>query len=202
MINRTVIVSILVCILSGCASVPKPAKYPELGFVFTLHTLLPQEEKEYESLFKSYNPDYFLIELEESGIKSAKLGDFPPEMAFAVHWARKHSKGMSGFDCNMDTKSTDENTVKEREEATKRVIAFYLAKTLRDVNKASVAKQGAELSSINFDQQKMAKRQNCMANNIKKLSANSRKVLVITGAYHSNFFRREFPDAKFPLETD
>ncbi len=175
-------------------------KEDEVSFIFTSHSMLPNAEKELEEILGSLNPDSIFIEISPENLQSNKIDGYPLEMVFAMKWAKKNSKSVYGFDCSIDTKMDG-----MPDETRKAIIAQYLeyrkGRSWRDLNDPEVAHHGISITQATHDPEKLNQRRTCMQQNILRLLPKGRTI-VLTGGFHSEFFRNKFKEAVFPLTPD
>ncbi len=170
--------------------------YWNLFFVGTLHAGLTPN-KELEAIIKEINPDRILVEILQEDIEKVQVGSYPPEMVFAYKFARNNKIRVLGFDSKVDifqdsvTKADDQELLLQQ----KRIIGN---KSWKLFNKSENAKLLTEVDQIS-DMNRWRKREKEMARNIRKVVFENKKVLVITGCGHLDYFEQEFPNAVFPL---
>ncbi len=162
--------------------------------------MLPVAEKELESILESLDPNSVFVEISPEDLRSNKIEGYPLEMIFALKWGQRNSKSVFGFDCSIETKSE-----KIDEETRKNLISQYLdyrkGRSWRDLNDPRVARNGISMTLATHDPDKLSQRRSCMKQNILR-TLPSGKTLVLTGGFHSEYFRGEFGNANFPLTPE
>jgi hypothetical protein len=201
---RNIAKYIVLISFAGCAHrsvLPerRTANSSDLNFIFTSHSMMPKAEGELDSVLNSIGPDILLVEIDEEDVLGKRFDGYPTEMIFAYHWACQRGTIVHGFNCSLETKP--EGVTEEiRKEVNRKFQEFNQNKSWRDKNRPDIA-HAANLIMIPLtDPVKMARREQCMLDNIRSYSTGGpEKVLVLTGSGHSDFFRVEAMDARFPL---
>lgn len=173
----------------------------EPGFVFTSHSMLPQAEGELASLLERLHPDTIFVEISPEDLRQGKIEGYPLEMRFALRWAEGRAKKVFGFDCAGETLSA---AVPEdlRKANIARYLEFRRGRDWKDLNDPSVARAGIALTLANHDARRLEARRACMKENILRALPEAGAALVLTGGFHSEYFRAEFPGARFPLTPE
>jgi hypothetical protein len=201
---------VLIFIFAGCKSTPaisdstnprSPSQLSrsEIIFIFALHNKIP--EIELDTLLSSIDPDVVLVEIAQEDVGKRDFGGSPREMIQALQWSQSRRKFVAGFDCPMKTKP-DNYTKQTDLKITSDMQEFGRKYNWRDANKISVAHELAVILIPFTDSQKMDTRHGCMLQNIQASLPRKGRALILTGAYHSDFFRDKFPDAKFPATAE
>jgi hypothetical protein len=142
-----------------------------------------------------------LVETLPENVLSEKFDSYRSEMELAYRWARNNQKQVRGFDCDMATQSDDPNKEKF-EKAVAEYINFVADKSWRDASIEAIGHRIAIIDAPMFDLKKAAARQWCMLRNIQSELPSEGTVLILTGVYHSDFFRKNFEGAHFPAAPE
>ena len=169
----------------------------ELVILGTMHHMFPKNKEEFKSILEKINPDQILIEIDKKDIGSKNLQTYPKEMLFAYKWALKNKKQVDFFDIDLNlwkkgVSQKDENKIQ------KEWFKKYGRKDWKFFNK-STERTRKKIWTIDvlLDKKKMNVRQKIMLKNIKKMSLKQGKILILTGAYHLDFFRKNLKNINF-----
>jgi hypothetical protein len=168
---------------------------PDVNFIFAFHDKIPSVEL--NGILSATNPTTVFVEIPPADFEQNDMHQANLEMIQALLWALRNHRDVYGFDCPMKTKpdSYSEATDKKIKLGMKEFDSRY---SWRDGNRQSVSHELAVLLIPFTDPNKMDQRHECMLQNIRLRLPNHGKVLILTGAYHSDFFRGQFPTAHFP----
>jgi hypothetical protein len=170
-------------------------KKRELILIGTMHNMFPKCKKEFGDLLVKINPDQILVEIDEKDINSKKYKDYPKEMLFAYRWALKNKKKVNFFDIDLDLWKKDISQ-KDENKIQKEWFKKYGKKDWKFFNKSTEkVREKYWTIDVLLDKKKMNFRQNRMLKNIKKMSARRGRILILTGAYHLDFFKNKLKDA-------
>lgn len=170
----------------------------------TLHlNFTPKDEL--EAVLEQINPDQVLVELSPSEFEQPRTESIRDEMFVAYDWAVAHHKKVDYFD-NELSPLKDGVTGKEPEfvENELQVKALLKEYSWKDLNKEApwaipeVAQSEAKIVEKYFDVQKSKEREYFMLSSINEKLIEGTNV-VVTGAGHLSFFKKEIPDAVLPL---
>lgn len=170
-----------------------------LIFIGTLHAgFTPIDEL--AQILDKFSPDQLLIEIAQADIDANKIDSYPPEMKFALEWAKKHNVDYAGFDTGVSvlaegkTQADNEAVIDEEE----KVIREH---DWKDFNKKEYLDRLHAVSDRTLiDWQKWDEREQQMTENIRKTARGDRTV-VLTGAGHIDYFTEAFTEAEFPFRT-
>jgi len=172
---------------------------PEIIFIGTLHCGFTNE-KELEKIILDINPDLLLVEICQEDIKRDKISQYPKEMIFALNLAKKNDISYEGFDSSISIlkkgiSSKDEKKVIDLQE---KIIKQF---SWKEFNKSNLNNKLSEISKDIIDMKKWNQREHKMKSNIKNIIPEKGAILILTGTGHIPFFKKEFPNAKFPLSS-
>ena len=159
--------------------------------------------KELEEVLEKYSPDQLFVEVAEEYVAKNKLRKYPPEMIFALRWAKKNKIKVNGFDVAENTlkKGVTEKEVKnlinEADELIKK--NKFTWKDLNKKEKIKILDTKTYLNAVDWEKEKA--RELKMLHNIKLAIAKSGTIVIITGAGHLNFFEKNLKGAEFPFRN-
>ncbi|MFT4283164.1 MAG: hypothetical protein ACMXX6_01940 [Candidatus Woesearchaeota archaeon] len=166
----------------------------DLFFIGTLHLGLTNLE-ELIGFIKDFDPELILVEIVNDDIKSNNLVSYPVEMVYVLKYCNLRNIKVKGFDISIDVLNKDLSN-DEVKAITRRQVDFIKDYSWIDFNKPSFIEKLNSLSGNLFDKSNWDFRQEKMKSNIKNLS-NSKRCVVVCGASHIPFFKKEFEKAKF-----
>lgn len=161
---------------------------------------------ELEEVLRDINPDKVLVELTNNELNGDLREDsIRDEMFVAYDWGVRNKKMVDYFDTEYNTLK-DGVTGKESEFLQYELRCKKLLKdySWKDLNKEEpwnipeVAKLEDEIEKKYFDDEKSKKREYKMLDNIRSKLIDGTNV-IITGAGHLSFFKREMPEAILPF---
>lgn len=168
----------------------------------TVHTMMPEHQQELENILRVINPDQIFTEVSEEDLQKENFKDYPQEMVYAYHWARKMGKRVNGFDAPSFLDISD-STVSED---MKRQLGREAGHLIAVVNWKYFNKTDTELykrlslfTERIIDKEKHKERQEIMLQNIQKHMIPQGKILILTGSFHLPFFQKKLKNALFPL---
>jgi hypothetical protein len=162
----------------------------------TMHHMFPEHKEEFKSILEEINPDQILVEIDKKDLDSKNLKTYPKEMLFAYKWALKNKKQVDFFDVDL---SLWKNGVSQKDEnkIQKEWFKEYGSRDWKFFNRSTKGnREKIWTIDVLLDKKKMNLRQKIMLKNIKKMSAKQGKILILTGAYHLDFFRKNLNDVK------
>lgn len=169
----------------------------ELIFIGTLHCGFTNND-ELKKIILYNDPDYIFVEIFEQDIQNKKITSYPEEMIFVVQFADENNIPCKGFDSK--TKVMKDNLSEQDEliliSKQKEIIDMY---DWKEFNNPELNQQLSNLDDEFIDAKKWNQREIEMKFNIEKNIPSDGTVLIITGSGHIPFFKKQFPDAKFPL---
>lgn len=170
----------------------------EVVIIGTMHNMFPEYKNEFRLILEKVNPDQIIVEIDEKDLDTKEIETYPKEMVFAYRWDIKNKKQVGAFDVDVDLWKTGV-TQEEEDRIEKNWFVKYGKYDWKFFNK-DTSKNRLEVWTIDkiIDQKKMGIRQQIMIKNIKKMSIEEGKILIITGAYHLDFFAKYLKDAIFP----
>jgi len=169
----------------------------KIKVIGTMHHMLPKYREELEILLEKINPDQLLVEIDKKDLDSKLIETYPKEMIFAYRWAIKNKKQIGFFDVDMDLWK-EGVTQKDEDKIEKEWFKKYGKKDWKFFNQSFKEKREIiwTIDSL-IDQNKMRIRQEKMLKNINEFLIENGKILILTGAYHLDFFRKNLEKAKF-----
>ena len=166
----------------------------------TVHNMIPKYKEELKSIFENINPDQMLVEIVQKDLFGNNFKKYPKEMVYAYRWGIKNKKIVNGFDVPITIikKGISKKRLKELEKEAFRILSRHnwkeWNKTKYDKNK-----EFDKLMKRVLDFKKHRIRQNKMLTNIQKMMIKDGKILILTGAAHLRFFKRNLKKAIFPF---
>ena len=177
----------------------------EVIIIGTIHlNWTPKDEL--EKVLSDINPDQVLVELSGEELNERPRKDsIRDEMFVAYDWAVRNKKMVDYFDTG-DSSLKDGVTGKEPEFLQQELRYKELLKNYswKDLNKEKssnipeVKKLDDEIEEKYFDKEKSKKREHAMLDTIRGKLVEGTNVIV-TGAGHLSFFKKEIPDAILPF---
>ncbi|MCK5449910.1 hypothetical protein KAI32_03520 [Candidatus Pacearchaeota archaeon] len=164
----------------------------------TMHNIFPKHKDELKSIIEEIDPDQVLVEIEKKDLNSDEIKSYPKEIVFAYNWAIKNKKKVDAFDVDMNLWKKGV-TQKDEDRIEKEWFQKYGKHNWKFFNKKT-SENRLTIWTIDeiIDQNKMGVRQKNMLENIKRISIKEGKVLILTGAYHLDFFAKHLKQATFP----
>lgn len=162
----------------------------------TLHAgITPNSEL--KKVLREYMPDQILVEIQERDIINNNIDNYPPEMIFALRWARINSVKVSGFDSDINVfnegiTNADNLALIEQQ---KKLIKMPWKEFNKAENEKILDIEGSSL----VNQEKEKEREIDMLNNIKGAMLDSGTILIITGCAHLKFLEKKIEKAIFPF---
>jgi len=169
----------------------------EIIFIGTLHCGFTSEN-ELGKILKSHAPSLILVELKQKDLYSKHIRQYPAEMIYTVNFAKENNIPVQGFDSDIDI-SAKNSTAEDEKRVIQEQSKIINQSKWKEFNKEKQNKKLMNLSQKIIDQKKWNKREQEMKKNILKALPKEGKVLLITGTGHIPFFKKQFPEAKFPL---
>ncbi|MDA3836367.1 MAG: hypothetical protein PF542_01980 [Nanoarchaeota archaeon] len=171
----------------------------EIFFIGTLHCGFTNEN-ELKRIILDINPKLLLIEICQEDIKHNKISKYPKEMIFALNLAKENNISCKGFDSNINTikkgiSSENENKIIALQE---KIIKQH---SWEKFNNFEPNEKLTKISKKIIDLEKWNQGELEMKSNLKSLIPDKDTVLILTGTGHIPFFKKEFPNAKFPLSS-
>ncbi len=163
------------------------------------HGWTPNEEL--KDVLEKYVPNQLFIEIAEEDIVKNNLKEYPPEMIFALNWAKENKVRADCFDVAGFTlkKGTTKKEIKNLIEEFSGLVKKTKL-TWTDMNKEKNLKlldAPNYLNAIDWKKEKARERE--MLNNIKRVILKSGTIVIVTGAGHLKFFEEHFKRAEFPF---
>lgn len=162
----------------------------------TLHAgITPNEEL--GLVFEKYKPDQILVEMLNDDIANNNIDDYPPEMVFALSWAKMNDIDVAGFDSDIDVfqdgvADTDNQKLIDQQKK-------LITKSWTEYNRAENLKL-LDIENMNIvDDNKEQEREAEMLNNINAVIADNGTILIVTGCGHLDFFEKNIDKALFPF---
>jgi len=167
-----------------------------LYFLGTLHAGLTINN-ELELIIKQIDPDQILVEVAQVDIDQNNIDSYPPEMILAFTLSKENKIPVNGFDSKMNILKPN-ITEQDNRRLIERQKLIIGNRSWKDFNLSENARLLYESNNL-INQDKWQLRQHKMVENIKKLASKNKRVLIITGCAHLDFFEHSFKDATFPL---
>ncbi len=167
----------------------------------TLHAgITPNNEL--QGLIENFEPNQLLVEIANDDIVQNNISSYPPEMVFALEWAKSNKIQVVGFDSKINVfregvvPEDNQIMIEKQKELIKKL-------SWKDFNKSENEKLlDIDGSDELIDQEKERLRENEMLKNIEMNIIQNGTVIIITGIAHLNFFKQNIKDAIFPLRDD
>jgi len=167
-----------------------------LYFIGTLHAGITSNN-ELGLLIEEISPDQILVEIAQEDLEKNNLDGYPPEMIFAYDFAKNNNILVNGFDLKINVLKAGVT-----EEDSQRLILLQKKivgdRSWKDFNRSEDEKELNKVDNIT-DWNKWRNREIELGKNIRKIILKGKKVLVITGCGHLDFFEQLFEKATFPL---
>jgi hypothetical protein len=164
----------------------------------TMHNMFPKAKGELDRILEKINPDQVFVEIDSKDLNSKALNSYPKEMIFAYKWALKNKKVIGAFDIDMEL-NKKESTQEKENKIEKDWMNKYAKKDWRYFNKdTSKIRESIWTIEKILDKKKILTRQKIMLKNIKNLALKEGTILVLTGAFHLDFFSKNLKGAIFP----
>jgi pheromone shutdown protein TraB len=166
----------------------------------TLHAgITPNNEL--KEVIEGFEPDQLLIEIANDDIIENDLISYPPEMIFALEWAKNNNVKVCGFDSKIDVfrKGIMPEENQAMIEKQKKLIKNISWKDFNKIKNEKVLDVDGLDELIDHEKERM--REYEMLNNIESNIIESGTIVVITGIAHLNFFERNIKDAIFPFRN-
>jgi pheromone shutdown protein TraB len=166
----------------------------------TLHAgITPANEL--EEAIKSFSPDQVMVEIIDGDIEKNNLELYPPEMIFALKWAKNNNVKVFGFDSRINvfkngiTPKDNEAVIAKQKELIKNL-------SWKEFNKIENEKllDVEELDDL-VDKKKEDERESEMLKNIQNNIIENGTVVIITGIAHLDFFEKNIKDAILPFRN-
>lgn len=166
----------------------------------TLHAgITPNNEL--KEVIERLKPDQLLIEIANDDIAENNLSSYPPEMIFALEWAKINNIKVVGFDSKINVfregvMPKDNQAMIEKQKKIIKKISW------KDFNKIENEKL-LDVDGLDelIDHDKERARENEMLKNIEANIIERGTIVLITGTAHLNFFERNIKDAIFPFRN-
>lgn len=166
----------------------------------TLHAGITPNDELREAI-EGFKPDQLLIEIANDDIAKNNISLYPPEMIFALRWAKSKHLKFAGFDSKIDVfregvTPEDNQAIIEKQ---KKLIEKLSWKDFNKIgNEKLLDVEGIDKLS---DKDKEREREYELLQNIEANIIKSGTVVIITGTAHLNFFERMLKDAIFPFRN-
>jgi hypothetical protein len=172
----------------------------KITIIGTIHGgFTPNEEL--KDVLEKYRPHQLFVEIAEEDVAKNKLKDYPPEMVFAMNWAKENKIKVNCFDITENslkkgvTKKEIKNLNKDADELIKRNKFTWM--DLNEEGKQKIFDTPAYLNAVDWKKEKA--RELKMLANIKKAMRKSGTIVIVTGAGHLKFFEKHLKGAEFPF---
>lgn len=166
----------------------------------TLHAGITPNNELKDAIVK-FKPDQLLVEIANDDIFINDLNLYPPEMTFALKWAKSNNVNVAGFDSKINVfrkgaMPEDNQAIIEKQ---KKLIKKLSWKDFNKIENEKLLDVEGSDELINKNKERM--RENEMLKNIQDNIIESGTVVIITGTAHLNFFERNIKDAIFPFRN-
>ena len=152
-------------------------------------------QKELEKL----KPDQLLVEICAQDIRDNKIDQYPPEMIFAYHWAKKNQIPVDGYDSKINVFREGVGE-KENQAVIKKQKEQFSHLSWKDANKPENRRLFINEDYHRLvDPEKEKKREQEMLSNINERQIDQGTVVILTGCGHLDFFKKKLPGAKLPF---
>ena len=160
-------------------------------------------ENELKEVLEKYKPNQVLVEIAQEDINKNNIKNYPPEMIFAMKWAKENKVKVNYFDIIENTlkksitKKEVKNLIKEQDEQIKK--SNFTWKDLNNKEKIKILDTRIYLNAVDLEKEK--ERELKMLNKIKRMMIKSGTIVIVTGAGHLNFFEKNLKGAEFPFRN-
>jgi len=171
-----------------------------LIFIGTLHARFTPHG-ELRAVLEQYQPEMLLVEISQADLESDTTQKYPDEMVFAAAWAKENGISVYGFDSDIEVHvegltETDNQAVIDEQRA------IPLTYNRKDANKSAVNEAlKTPLAVAQIDPLKWDQREHEMEKNINQLLDSTKRIVIITGVGHLDYFEKQFPQAVFPFRS-
>ena len=159
--------------------------------------------EELEEVLEKYKPNQVLVEIAQGNVNNNNIKNYPPEMIFALRWAKKNKIKVNGFDVAENTlkkgvtKKEIKNLIKEQGKQIKK--SNFTWKDLNNKEKIKILDARIYLNAVDLEKEK--ERELKMLNKIKRMMIKLGTIVIVTGAGHLNFFEKHLKGAEFPFRN-